>query len=132
MHAYEHPSAEFTILVDEVTSHCIVWVPKIAHKKGMIDSRQKSMVENARLCQNLGRNNSGNAITEQKGVDVASLQSKENPKLPRLPPNARYLHHANECYDWGSFGWVLDQVPEDDEPACTPIAGQICCSHDCR
>lgn len=28
-------------------------------------------------------------------------------KLPRLPLNARYVHHANECFDWGSFGWVF-------------------------
>lgn len=27
--------------------------------------------------------------------------------LPELPGNARYLHHPNECYDWGTFGWVL-------------------------
>lgn len=28
-------------------------------------------------------------------------------ELPELPPNARYLHHPNQCYDWGTFGWVL-------------------------
>lgn len=27
--------------------------------------------------------------------------------LPPLPSNAQYVHHANECYDWGSFGWLL-------------------------
>lgn len=27
--------------------------------------------------------------------------------LPRLPKNARYVVHRNECYDWGTFGWVL-------------------------
>lgn len=32
--------------------------------------------------------------------------------LPPLPPNARYLHHANECYDIGTVGWVLaNHVP---------------------
>lgn len=29
-------------------------------------------------------------------------------KLPELPANARYLHHPNQCYDWGTFGWVLE------------------------
>lgn len=27
--------------------------------------------------------------------------------LPELPPHARYVPHANECYDWGTFGWLL-------------------------
>eukprot|EP00892_Ulva_mutabilis_P000758 jgi/Ulvmu1/10683/UM067_0008.1 len=29
-------------------------------------------------------------------------------ELPELPPNARYLEHANECFDWGTFGWALE------------------------
>lgn len=29
-------------------------------------------------------------------------------KLPELPSNARYLYHPNQCYDWGTFGWVFD------------------------
>ena len=29
--------------------------------------------------------------------------------MPELPRNAKYLHHANECYDWGTFGWALKQ-----------------------
>jgi hypothetical protein len=28
--------------------------------------------------------------------------------LPDLPANAKYLHHANECFDWGTFGWALE------------------------
>lgn len=28
-------------------------------------------------------------------------------ELPALPSNARYVLHNNECYDWGTFGWVL-------------------------
>ena len=28
-------------------------------------------------------------------------------RLPRLPPNAHYLQHENECYDFGTFGWFL-------------------------
>jgi hypothetical protein len=27
--------------------------------------------------------------------------------LPPLPSNARYLRHANECFDIGTVGWVL-------------------------
>lgn len=27
--------------------------------------------------------------------------------LPQLPPNARYLRHANQCFDLGTVGWVL-------------------------
>ena len=29
------------------------------------------------------------------------------PNLPQLPGNARYIYHLNECYDWGTFGWLL-------------------------
>ncbi len=25
----------------------------------------------------------------------------------RLPPNARTVMHGNECYDWGTLGWVM-------------------------
>lgn len=31
-------------------------------------------------------------------------------KLPELPPHAAYVGHQNECYDWGSYGWVLLQT----------------------
>ena len=27
--------------------------------------------------------------------------------LPTLPPNAHYLQHENECFDFGTFGWFL-------------------------
>ena len=29
--------------------------------------------------------------------------------LPSLPPNAHYIQHENECYDFGTFGWFLSQ-----------------------
>ena len=29
--------------------------------------------------------------------------------LPLLPPNAHYIQHENECYDFGTFGWFLSQ-----------------------
>lgn len=27
--------------------------------------------------------------------------------LSKLPPNARYVFHVNECLDWGTWGWLL-------------------------
>ena len=30
-------------------------------------------------------------------------------RLPRLPPNAHYVQHENECYDIGTIGWFLSQ-----------------------
>ena len=27
--------------------------------------------------------------------------------MPRLPRNARYIIHRNECFDWGTIGWLL-------------------------
>ena len=31
------------------------------------------------------------------------------PKLDtgKLPSNARIVTHPNQCYDWGTFGWLL-------------------------
>ena len=34
-------------------------------------------------------------------------QPLELDDLPLLPRNARYVMHVNECYDWGTFGWLL-------------------------
>ena len=28
--------------------------------------------------------------------------------LPALPAHAKYVHHANRCYDWGAYGWILN------------------------
>lgn len=28
--------------------------------------------------------------------------------LPPLPPNVHYVWHENECYDWGTLGWLLN------------------------
>jgi hypothetical protein len=30
--------------------------------------------------------------------------------LPELPEHAAYVPHENECYDWGSYGWMLLQT----------------------
>lgn len=55
-----------------------------------------------------------NGIWDEDGCQyiIVIQQSKTLPayELPELPANARYMQHANECYDWGTFGWVLDQV----------------------
>jgi hypothetical protein len=36
----------------------------------------------------------------------------EDLRLPALPSNARYVRHENECYDWGTFGWLLFALGE--------------------
>ncbi|GAX83294.1 hypothetical protein CEUSTIGMA_g10720.t1 [Chlamydomonas eustigma] len=33
--------------------------------------------------------------------------------LPVLPPNARYVKHDNECYDWGTIGWLISSKKVD-------------------
>ncbi|KAL4439936.1 hypothetical protein ABPG75_002937 [Micractinium tetrahymenae] len=44
----------------------------------------------------------------QQGEGVAPLEP-----LPALPPNAQYVSHPNECYDWGTWGWALEtHVPD--------------------
>lgn len=47
------------------------------------------------------------------------LSSLSDPRLPRLPPNARYVLHENECYDWGTYAWVFDQVQDPKDFQCT-------------
>ncbi|CAF3454670.1 unnamed protein product [Rotaria socialis] len=41
-------------------------------------------------------------------------------KLPKLPNNARYVHHENECYDYGTVGWFISHFthgnPMDSKP----------------
>lgn len=47
-------------------------------------------------------------IVLQQGEDVAPPGP-----LPTLPENARFVQHANECYDWGTWGWALhSHVPD--------------------
>ena len=33
--------------------------------------------------------------------------------LPALPHNARYVFHENRCYDWGTFGWAINEGQVD-------------------
>ena len=48
---------------------------------------------------------------EEEGEEGSGVSSGRQPldldDLPLLPRNARYVMHANECYDWGTFGWLL-------------------------
>mmetsp|Transcript_3206 Transcript_3206/g.9295 ORF Transcript_3206/g.9295 Transcript_3206/m.9295 type:complete len:532 (-) Transcript_3206:1175-2770(-) len=39
--------------------------------------------------------------TEKASNEVASALAG------RLPPNARTVLHGNECYDWGTLGWIM-------------------------
>lgn len=39
-------------------------------------------------------------VVVQSGKGVLSTA------LPPLPPNVRAVQHPNECFDWGTFGWV--------------------------
>ncbi|KAI7836092.1 hypothetical protein COHA_010020 [Chlorella ohadii] len=40
-------------------------------------------------------------------IVVQETPGEAPPELPPLPPNARYVRHTNECYDWGTIGWVF-------------------------
>ena len=42
------------------------------------------------------------------GEEMMSFSAMAN-LAGSLPPNARYLTHRNECYDWGTLGWLLSQ-----------------------
>ena len=54
-------------------------------------------------------------IAVQHGGDLKDLQP-----LPELARNARYVHHANECLDIGTVGWVLDNhVPNPKCAGCS-------------
>ncbi|GMH41199.1 hypothetical protein BSKO_09109 [Bryopsis sp. KO-2023] len=40
-------------------------------------------------------------------IQTDNQDEAPNIEFPALPENARYIIHKNECYDWGTFGWVL-------------------------
>ena len=57
-------------------------------------------------------------IVVQRDDLPAGTQSEELSrllKLPALPPNARYVLHKNECFDWGTAGWLLSLPQEHVE-----------------
>jgi hypothetical protein len=41
-------------------------------------------------------------------------------RLPALPSNARYIWHQNECYDWGTFGWLVGAERRFAAVCCGP------------
>mmetsp|Transcript_669 Transcript_669/g.1942 ORF Transcript_669/g.1942 Transcript_669/m.1942 type:complete len:501 (-) Transcript_669:495-1997(-) len=43
-------------------------------------------------------------IAVQHGVGL-----RLNGELPRLPSNARYVHHENMCFDWGTIAWLFSE-----------------------
>lgn len=57
-------------------------------------------------------------VTKEPFVDyiivIQQTQSLKGLQLPTLPYNARYIMHTNECYDWGTFGWLLFHSGEVD------------------
>ncbi len=52
-----------------------------------------------------------NAVIGDDVADVIIIVQQggglQNVSLPELPMHAQYVPHANECYDWGSYGWLL-------------------------
>eukprot|EP00891_Asterochloris_glomerata_P006722 jgi/Astpho2/6722/Aster-06741 len=52
-------------------------------------------------------------VAEGDGCEyVVVIQTGEGSKaldpLPPAPANVRFEYHPNSCYDWGTFGWLLD------------------------
>jgi hypothetical protein len=52
-------------------------------------------------------------VAADDGCDyVVVIQTGDDSKLldplPDAPPNVRFEYHPNSCYDWGTFGWLLD------------------------
>ncbi len=54
-------------------------------------------------------------VSASRPIDYYFILQKVNntpvdeSRLPRLPSNAHYLQHENECYDIGTFGWFFSQ-----------------------
>eukprot|EP00879_Flechtneria_rotunda_P012042 GHRR01012577.1.p1 GENE.GHRR01012577.1~~GHRR01012577.1.p1 ORF type:complete len:347 (+),score=93.53 GHRR01012577.1:547-1587(+) len=51
------------------------------------------------------------AVYHDKVADYIIIV-QEDPSLKRVPlpdppAHAKYVHHRNECYDWGTYGWLL-------------------------
>lgn len=41
-----------------------------------------------------------------QNCDLQGSDVEDTHNLPDTPSNVRFVRHANECYDWGTFGWV--------------------------
>lgn len=57
-------------------------------------------------------------------VVLNGMRTLSDARLPQLPSNARYVLHENECYDWGTYAWVLDTVIDSSVFKCafSPLA----------
>ena len=53
-------------------------------------------------------------------IQMAAGLSAFQPR-PALPPNAKFVEHANECFDWGTIGWLLStsQLDYTYAPHCS-------------
>lgn len=62
------------------------------------------------------------AISPDDGVTyiiiLNGLNSLQDPRLPPLPANARFVLHQNECYDWGTYSWALRTQVKQQEYTC--------------
>lgn len=51
-------------------------------------------------------------------IVLNGMSTLHDPRLPRLPSNAQYVLHENECYDWGTYTWVLEKVVDPSRFKC--------------
>jgi hypothetical protein len=40
-------------------------------------------------------------------IILQGFSQESRSKLPSLPSHAEYVLHSNQCYDWGTYGWML-------------------------
>ena len=40
-------------------------------------------------------------------IILQGFSQESQSKLPSLPSHAEYVLHSNQCYDWGTYGWLL-------------------------
>lgn len=45
-------------------------------------------------------------------IQDGATSSDAWPKLPKVPPNVRFVSHPNECFDVGTVGWLLFESGE--------------------
>lgn len=47
--------------------------------------------------------------TRARGAHRVCKRIEPLTSLPKVPPNVHFEYHPNECYDWGTMGWVLSR-----------------------
>lgn len=61
-------------------------------------------------CPSPSRSAHGRSSTRKNVAEsTATPLPPQMPELPPLPSNARYIHHTNDCYDWGTIGWAINE-----------------------